>query len=82
MESARVHYGIAQTHHKLSLFNGKIGMTSDNGIRQLIDWKGKRKLSKSAARSDDVNRETKIDSSHIKQTDSGITKKDDNNNES
>lgn len=55
METARVHFGIAQTHHKLTLFNEKINENTDKGMKDLIEWKGRRKFSRhSDTASDDT----------------------------
>ncbi len=73
MESARVHYGVAQTHHKLTFFNGIVEKTSDNGIKQLIEWKRERKLSNPAAKMPPSDNKTKTKNDPIKQADKEIT---------
>lgn len=40
MQSARVHYGIAQAHCSMALFMGVYSNRSDVGIQKIVAWKG------------------------------------------
>jgi hypothetical protein len=44
MQSAQVHYGIAQAHHQLLTFTNVIGDSTDAGIKKMIEWKDQRLL--------------------------------------
>ena len=80
MKSARVHYGIAQTHYKLTSFSGVISEDSDNGVRRLINWKDRRTLISSEPSQDerDENTEQTQNSGNRSESKDHLTKNESN----